>query len=63
MSCVDICPLSNATFGDSNADQCVYTCPDGYFAQVDTNRRCVATCKSGTWGNQVTRVCITDPLN
>ena len=63
MSCVDICPESNETFGDTPGDQCVYTCPSGYFAQTDTNRRCVATCKSGTWGNEVTRVCITDPLN
>ena len=62
-SCVDICPIANLTFGDENADRCVYTCPDNYFAQVDTNRRCVLECKAGTWGNKITRVCITDPLN
>ena len=62
-TCVSICPIDNSTFGDENADICVHTCPVNYFAQVDTNRRCVSTCKANTWGNKITRICITDPLN
>lgn len=62
ISCVSICPLSNQTFGDENADMCVYTCPPSYFAQVDTNRRCVLRCKTDTWGNKLTQICITNPL-
>lgn len=48
---MDICPESEDTFGDEIDDICVKTCPDGYFAQNDSNRRCVSTCKAGTWGN------------
>lgn len=42
---------------------CVFTCPEGLFAQVDTNRRCVPTCKPDTWGNKITRICITNPVS
>lgn len=41
----------SGTFGDTIGDLCVYTCPAGYFAQQDTNRRCVPVCADGTWGN------------
>ena len=61
-SCVDICPLSEATFGDSTGDMCVKTCPDGTFAQQDANRRCVSRCTANTWGNKITKICITNPV-
>ena len=61
-TCVDICPSENSTFGDEIGDICVRTCPVNYFAQVDTNRRCVLECKATTWGNAISRICITDPL-
>lgn len=41
---------------------CVNTCPDNYFAQNDTNRRCVLECSPNSWGNKITRICIKNPL-
>lgn len=61
-SCVPICPASNQTFGDSTGDQCVYICPDGTFAQLDVDRRCVPGCAPDTWGNKISKICITQPL-
>jgi hypothetical protein len=60
-SCVSICPSSNKTFGDKAGDMCVPLCPAGFFAQQDANRRCVDRCAGTSWGNSVTRVCVTDP--
>jgi hypothetical protein len=61
--CVTVCPSTQLTFGDTTTKTCVLICPVGYYAQSDSNRLCVITCASGTWGNPVTRVCITDPKN
>jgi hypothetical protein len=41
---------------------CVKTCPDGYFAQQDVDRRCVPVCAANSWGNKVTKVCIKNPV-
>lgn len=41
---------------------CVKTCPDGYFAQQDVNRRCVQTCAANSWGNKITKVCVLNPV-
>ena len=61
-SCVDTCPLAEVTFGDTVGDMCVKTCPDGTFAQQDANRRCVSRCAANTWGNKITKICITNPV-
>lgn len=50
------------TFGDQTTDQCVAQCPSGWYAQSEINRTCVVKCQDGTWGNQVTRVCISNPV-
>lgn len=50
------------TFGDKDGDACVYRCPDTTFAQNDTNRRCVPRCNTTTWGNKITRICISNPV-
>lgn len=66
--CVFICPKANTTlglldtYGDNTTDMCVIKCPFGYFAQVQINRTCVKVCMVGTWGNEVTRMCINKPI-
>ena len=66
--CVYTCPAANTslgtvdTFGDVTSDICVTKCPQNYFAQIEINRTCVLVCQSGTWGNPVTRMCITNPV-
>lgn len=66
--CVYVCPAANSslgtsdTFGDNTKDMCVNTCPINYFAQVEVNRTCVQVCMATTWGNQITRRCITNPV-
>jgi len=67
-NCVYVCPSANSslglpdTYGDSTTDACVPTCPSGWFAQNEINRTCVQVCQAGTWGNTVTRTCITNPV-
>jgi hypothetical protein len=69
-TCVYVCPAANTTlgyldtYGDSTTDQCVTQCPSGWFAQTENsqNRTCVQVCMEGTWGNQITGICIANPV-
>lgn len=61
-TCVTVCNATLNYYGDETTGRCVLTCPDGYFAQNDSERLCVPTCADPTWGNEVTRICITDPI-
>lgn len=67
--CVTVCPAANLTlgtldtFGDNTTNSCVTSCPVNYFAQIEKDRSCVLSCQAGTWGNLITRICVSDPTN
>jgi hypothetical protein len=66
--CTYLCPAKDTasglpdTYGDSTTDLCVAQCPPGWFAQSQLSRTCVLVCMAGTWGNQVSRICISNPI-
>ena len=62
-TCVRICPEDQNTFGDVVWLACVYTCPDGYFAQEEPVRHCVQVCDDDTWGDPIRKFCVTSPMD
>lgn len=55
-----VCPATAnySTFGENSTLSCVYSCPNGSFAQRVPNRYCVAKCAPGTWGETIKNTCV-----
>jgi len=60
-SCVQVC--SFGTYGDTQDSNrlCVTKCNATYYGYQSGNRQCMKKCPTGTWGERISLICLTEP--
>lgn len=61
-ACVTTCSFPN--FGDQNSTDrfCVPKCNNSFYGIQSGSRQCVKVCPGGSWGDNLTLVCVTAPI-